>query len=118
MWNQNGELQQTLIGEGEEFTGVTFSPDGKLLAATSEDKVKLWQRDGTLLITLKADREEFTSINFNPDGKTLLSGTNRGTIIVRDLDNLTLKNLQIKGCDALQDYGQGDDDLCLEKVRR
>ncbi len=115
LWNQNGELQQTLIAEGEEFTGVTFSPDGKLLAATSEDKVKLWQRDGTLLITLKADREEFTSISFNPDGKTLLSGTNRGTIIVRDLDNLTLKNLQIKGCDALQDYGQGDDDLCLEK---
>ncbi|MEB3217266.1 MAG: hypothetical protein VKN72_13690 [Nostocales cyanobacterium 94392] len=115
LWNKNGELQQTLIGEGEEFTGVTFSPDGKFLAATSEDKIKLWRRDGTLLITLKADKEEFTSISFNPDGKTLLSGTNNGTIILRDLDSLTLENLLIKGCDALQNYRQGDDDLCREK---
>jgi WD40 repeat protein len=112
LWNQKGELQQTLIAEGEEFTGVTFSPDGKLLAATSEDKVYLWQRDGTLLITLKANREEFSSISFSPNGKTLLSGTNRGTIILRDLDNLTLKKLLNKGCDALQDYGKGEDDLC------
>ncbi len=115
LWNQKGELQQTLIAEGEEFTGVTFSPDGKLLAATSEDKVNLWQRDGTLLITLKADREEFTSISFSPDSETLLSGTSRGTIILRDLDNLTLEKLRIKGCDALQDYGKEEDDLCLDK---
>ena len=81
----------------------------------SEDKVKLWQRDGTLLITLKADREEFTSISFNPDGETLLSGTNRGTIILRDLDNLTLESLVSKGCDALQDYGKGGDEVCLEE---
>ena len=108
-------MQQTLIAEGEEFTGVTFSPDGKLLAATSEDKVKLWQSDGTLLITLKADREEFTSISFSPDGKKLLSGTNRGTIIVRDLDSLTLEKLRMKGCDALKDYEQLDDKLCLDR---
>ncbi|MEA5599134.1 eIF2A-related protein [Rivularia sp. UHCC 0363] len=115
LWNQNGELQQTLIAEGEEFTGVSFSPDGKILAATSADKVKLWRRDGRLLITLKADKEEFTSISFSPNSKTLLSGTNSGTIILRDLDNLTFKSLLNKGCDALQDYGQGDDDLCLGK---
>ncbi len=115
MWNSYGELQQTLITEGEELTGVTFSPDGKLLAATSEDKVNLWQRNGTLLITLKADREEFTSISFSPDSETLLSGTSRGTIIVRDLDNLTLEKLRIRGCDALQDYGKEEDDLCLDK---
>ncbi len=115
LWNSYGELQQTLITEGEELTGVTFSPDGKLLAATSEDKVNLWQRNGTLLITLKTDREEFTSISFSPDSETLLSGTSRGTIIVRDLDNLTLDKLLNKGCDALQDYGKGEDDLCLDK---
>ncbi|AFY52756.1 WD40 repeat-containing protein [Rivularia sp. PCC 7116] len=115
LWNQKGELQQTLIAEGEEFTGVTFSPDGKLLAATSEDKVKLWRSDGTLLITLKADREEFTSISFNPDGNTLLSGTNRGTIILRNLDNLTLEKLRIKGCDALEDYGKGGDEVCFKE---
>ncbi|MGB7377194.1 MAG: hypothetical protein WA959_11615 [Rivularia sp. (in: cyanobacteria)] len=115
LWNQKGELQQTLITEGEELTGVTFSPNGKLLAATSEDKVNIWQRNGTLLITLKADREEFTSISFSPNSETLLSGTSRGTIILRDLDNLTLEKLRIKGCDALQDYGKGeDDDLCLD----
>ncbi|MEO0936119.1 MAG: hypothetical protein AAFY21_21090, partial [Cyanobacteria bacterium J06641_2] len=113
--NKKGELQRTLLVEGEEFTGVTFSPDSKLLAATSEDKVKLWQRDGTLLITLKADREEFTSIRFSPDGKNLLSGTNRGTIIVRELENLTLEKLRIKGCDALKDYGNVENGLCLKK---
>ncbi|MDY6900538.1 MAG: hypothetical protein SWZ49_21045 [Cyanobacteriota bacterium] len=115
LWNKKGKLLQNLVVEGEEFTGVTFSPDGKLLAATSEDKVQLWQRDGTLLITLKADREEFTSISFSPDGKNLLSGTNRGTIIVRDLDNLTLEKLLNKGCDALEDYQQVEDNLCSDK---
>ena len=114
LWNQNGKLRQTLMVEGEELTGVSFSPNGKLLAATSEDKVKLWREDGTLLISLKADREEFTSIGFDPEGKTLLSGTNRGTIILRDLDNLTLESLVNRGCDALRDYGKGQDDFCLD----
>ena len=116
LWDVNtGNALFPLKGHSGGVMSVDFSPDGKLLAATSEDKVKLWQRDGTLLITLKADREEFTSISFSPDGKNLLSGTNRGTIIVRDLDNLTLEKLRIKGCDALEDYGNVSEGLCLKK---
>ena len=43
LWNQKGELLQTFNGHNARVTGVSFSPDGKTLASTSDDKILiLW----------------------------------------------------------------------------
>jgi len=50
----NGILIRTLLGAESPFTKVSFSPDGKILAAGSWDNtIKLWNvSDGLLIRTL------------------------------------------------------------------
>ncbi|MEA5625383.1 hypothetical protein [Nostoc sp. UHCC 0251] len=65
-----------LEGHTEVVWGVTFSPDGQLLASGSRDQtVKIWHPDGTLLQTLKGHTDAVTCVSFSPDGQTLASAS-------------------------------------------
>ncbi|MEH1938540.1 MAG: hypothetical protein V7L14_33520 [Nostoc sp.] len=65
-----------LEGHTDIVWGVTFSPDGQLLASGSRDQtVKLWRPDGTLLQTLKGHTDAVTCVSFSPDGQTLASAS-------------------------------------------
>ncbi|BDI18347.1 hypothetical protein ANSO36C_41490 [Nostoc cf. commune SO-36] len=65
-----------LEGHTDVVWGVTFSPDGQLLASGSLDTtVKLWHLDGTLLQTLKGHTDAVNCVSFSPDGKTLASAS-------------------------------------------
>ncbi|MCV3213318.1 hypothetical protein OGM63_07235 [Plectonema radiosum NIES-515] len=65
-----------LEGHTDIVWGITFSPDGQLLASGSRDKtVKLWRPDGTLLQTLKGHSDAVSSVSFSPDGQTLASAS-------------------------------------------
>jgi WD40 repeat protein len=62
------ELHQFKNLEGWHY-GLAYSPSGSLLAASSEDKVRLWQTDtGKEVLCIK---EAGDRIAFSPDGKTL-----------------------------------------------
>lgn len=37
LWSQDGTLRRTLKGQTNEVNGVSFSPDGKIVATTSDD---------------------------------------------------------------------------------
>ncbi|WP_414569314.1 eIF2A-related protein [Nostoc sp. CCY 9925] len=106
IWNRDGELLSNLGGDGDTFISVSFSPDGKTLAASSDDKVRIWNRDGTLVIALKGYKDELTSISFSPNGKTLAVGSASGTVIFQDLADIKLDKLLALGCDLLHDYLQ------------
>ncbi|MBD2608946.1 hypothetical protein H6G81_31610 [Scytonema hofmannii FACHB-248] len=72
-----------LEGHGDIVWGITFSPDGQLLASGSRDKtVKLWHPDGSLFQTLKGHSDAVSSISFSPDGQTLASTSIDKTVLL------------------------------------
>ncbi|PSB02343.1 AAA-like domain-containing protein [Merismopedia glauca] len=65
----------------EQLNNVTFSPNGEIIAAGSEDgSIKRWKRDGTPLNSFKGQPMEVNTISFSPDGETIASGTTNGTL--------------------------------------
>ena len=58
---------------------IAFSPDGKALAAGT-DEVRVWNvRDGMLLRTLGLSAQWVRSVSFSPDAKTIAAGALDGT---------------------------------------
>ncbi|MCG9129286.1 sigma-70 family RNA polymerase sigma factor [Candidatus Poribacteria bacterium] len=84
LWDvETGTLQKTInLVEYTERMDMTFSPDGKTLAAWEWGTIQLWDvGTGVLEKTLKEqERDVVYDIAFNPDGKTIASAMNNGTI--------------------------------------
>ena len=76
------------------ITSVAFSPNGKLLAAsTGEGQIRVWRTaDGQPLLTLSGHKHFVWSIAFSPDGQILASGS--GDLTVRLWDVHTGQNLK------------------------
>src|SRR5262249_9300604 len=75
-----GEPVRLFWGEGESFTSIAFSPDGKLLAAGSANgRVRLWTVGGRLVRVLDGHEGLIWSLAFAPDGKTLATAGEDGT---------------------------------------
>ncbi|EPT00539.1 hypothetical protein FOMPIDRAFT_13780, partial [Fomitopsis schrenkii] len=87
-WKLNSSL---VTGDTHMITFVTFSPDGKRLAAASESEVdwtiRLWDTKAKILIgsPMTPDRREFSTIwtvlAFSPDGDTLASSSQDSHVI-------------------------------------
>ena len=82
--------------KGNGANGVAFSPDGKILAAASENQtVELWNAEtGEHIATLSGyeGRGYFRrvySVAFSPDGTILATGTWEGTIKLWDVETRT-----------------------------
>ena len=97
-WSAGSSIRLTDVSTGIESatltdiktpSHLTFSPDGKTVACSSEGKrIHLWNTEtGDELNIPLVDREvdihnmsRITALEFSPDGTTLVSGTNQGGI--------------------------------------
>jgi WD40 repeat protein len=75
-----------LEGHRGPVTGLAFSPDGRRLVSSSDDKtIKVWDcTTGEHLLNLSGHTGPVTGVAFSPDGKLLASGAGDGTVRIWD----------------------------------
>ncbi len=76
-----GKLLATLSGQTDSVRSIAFSPDGKLIAASSgtpqsEGEIDIWDLQSHQLIkTMHGHKDCIYSITWSPDGKLIASGS-------------------------------------------
>ena len=101
LWHsRDGVLFKTIPGYG--FQGITFSPDGAVIAPLRDDwifynrgkTVQLLNLDGTIKAILEGHQDFITSFSFSPNGQKLVTGSRDQTIRLWRTDGTLIKMLQ------------------------
>ena len=80
-WGAPPEEQKNSLLYDTAIRCLTFSPDGRMLAAATGFRATLWHAEsGRLLTTLKDHRALVTEVAFSPDGRTLATASRDGTV--------------------------------------
>ncbi|PSB35610.1 hypothetical protein C7B69_05690 [filamentous cyanobacterium Phorm 46] len=91
LWQFNGSSAKIIktIDHGDSVKDVSFSPDGKTIAAACADKkVYLWGFDGKVAnLTEKLDHSDTVeSVSFSPDGKLIAAASAGNTVKLWNFD--------------------------------
>jgi len=98
-------LLRTLNGHTQGVVGVSFSPDGEIIATASLDQtVKLWNKNGILLTTLTGHTGVVTRVSFSPDGTFLVSASHDQTAILWNVKRILNTDPLVFACNWVRDY--------------
>lgn len=91
---KDGTLIKKFIAPFGSVNDISFSPDGKLLAAGCEDKTTrvFSTSDGKLVDTLEGHQDEVWRVAFSKDGRFLASASNDCTIKLFGVYRMDLKH--------------------------
>ena len=88
LWNaESGERLGTLEGHTDWICELTFSRDGRILAAASADQtVRLWDASNwqAWAAPLHGNADEVHAVAFAPDGRSLATGCKDGVVMLWD----------------------------------
>ncbi|MFN6563905.1 MAG: AAA-like domain-containing protein [Nostoc sp. ChiSLP01] len=95
LWHQDGTLLKKWVAHQAGISVLVLSPNGQILASTSQDTTtKLWNLDGTLITTLVGHSAAVWDIAFSPDGKTLVTVSGDKTVKIWSLEGTELSTLK------------------------
>jgi WD40 repeat protein len=107
IWDmENNICTKTLNGNDSEciFYSVSYSPDGKYLAAGSSDNntVKIWDvRSWEILASLEGNTDEVISISFSPNGKYLATRSCTNIVKIWSVESMRRsKNAKMQNSDV------------------
>jgi len=93
LWSWQQQYLQKLPGRNED---ISFSPDGKILAATgfNDGTIRLYNVDNFINSELKGHQGQIANFNFRSDGKVLASVSADGTLRLWSLEQQQLGQSQ------------------------
>ncbi|BCL37795.1 AAA-like domain-containing protein [Nostoc sp. MS1] len=95
LWTRQGKLLKTLTGKITKGSSVSFSPNGKIIAAASRGTgtVQLWNGDGSSLRDWKGHNASIYNVRFSPDGRVIATASEDNTVKLWNLDGREIKPL-------------------------
>ena len=105
LWDLSGNQLAKFTVYPYGVISISFSPDGKLLAAAGLDGIpKLWDLESELQVAeFSAERSgQVRDIAFSPDGKLLAIVGNLGNIDFWQIESFD--ELMVRGCNWVRDY--------------
>lgn len=98
LWNRAGQtlkIISTKSGNWNRIWSLSFSPNGRTIAAASFDKtLKLWNLKGQLLKKFPGHNSDVTEVSFSPNGQTLATASYDGTIKLWEVGGRELRTLK------------------------
>ena len=102
LWNTSSRQLVTTLETPDAVHALSFSPDGKWIAGSIGNQIRLWDAAGKFIADWDGPEEIITALAFSADSATLASGSSQGTGVwlwrVADGEPILLIPDALEGC--------------------